>query len=163
MGGHAFFWDGVLSRYEGVGLDERTRMVPCRVLVKQPRGSRKADASTEHAPIPPSLVRGMYVSLSLHVSPNVPIGRVPEQAVRPGKTLWVVRDNRIKIVRNIRPIELASNNTVEGTTAKDWLIELAGSELRVDDEVVVSPLNFVTDGLEVRQQQNEVDHSLGDQ
>jgi multidrug efflux pump subunit AcrA (membrane-fusion protein) len=161
MAGHDFFWEGVLSRYEGVGLDERTRMVPCRVLVTQPRGSLDKNAPSEHAPVSPSLVRGMYVSLSLHVSPNVPLARIAEPAVRPGKIIWVVRDGRIKIIRNIRPVELVSRIGDDGSATKEWLIELAGSELRLQDQVVTSPLSFVTDGLEVRQQKNEVDHSLG--
>jgi multidrug efflux pump subunit AcrA (membrane-fusion protein) len=163
MAGHDFYWEGIVSRYEGVGLDERTRMVPCRVLVKQPRGSLRADAESEHSPIPPPLVRGMYVGLELHVSPNVPLGRVPEQAVRPGKTILVVREGRIRILRDIRLVELISQTNDAGTTTKEWLIELAGSGLKLNDEVVISPLNFVTDGLEVRQQKNEVNHSLGNQ
>jgi hypothetical protein len=105
----------------------------------------------------------MYVGLELHVSPNVPLGRVPEQAVRPGKTILVVREGRIRILRDIRLVELISQTNDAGTTTKEWLIELAGSGLKLNDEVVISPLNFVTDGLEVRQQKNEVNHSLGNQ
>ena len=162
MSGHEFLWPGILSRYEGIGLDERTRMVPCRVLVTDPRGTPSGDKPLDSDPLPPPLVRGMYVSMTLHISPNVPLGRVPEIAVRPGKTIWVVRDNRIKIIRDVRLVELIDGPSTSGLASKQWLVELAGTELRPHDEVVVSPLNFVTDGLEVRRQKNEVDHSLGD-
>ncbi|MFH1265708.1 MAG: HlyD family efflux transporter periplasmic adaptor subunit, partial [Planctomycetota bacterium] len=33
----AYEWTGVLSRYDGIGLDETTRTVPCRVVVDDPR------------------------------------------------------------------------------------------------------------------------------
>lgn len=52
LGGRRYAWEGVLSRYEGIGLDDRTRTVPVRVSVPNPRqvkllksGNRSAEES----------------------------------------------------------------------------------------------------------------------
>ena len=37
LGGHVYTWHGVLDRYDGFGLDEQTRMVPCRIVVDDPQ------------------------------------------------------------------------------------------------------------------------------
>lgn len=42
VAGREFEWDGVLWRYDGIGLDPKTRTVPCRVLVRSPRVARYA-------------------------------------------------------------------------------------------------------------------------
>ena len=43
IGDSVYEWDGTLSRQEGRGLDEKTRTLPCRVLVKDPRAVRALD------------------------------------------------------------------------------------------------------------------------
>ncbi len=37
LAGHTYHWDGILSRYDGSGLDPTTRTIPCRILVPDPR------------------------------------------------------------------------------------------------------------------------------
>jgi hypothetical protein len=95
----------------------------------------------------------MYVSVELHLSPNVPLASVPEHAVRPGKAVWVVRDGRLKVVRPVRLVELVNVADETGLEQSHWVIELAGSGMRPGDQVVASPLNYATDGMEVRVQQ----------
>ena len=36
LGGEKYCWDAVIDRYEGAGVDQQTRMVPCRVHVDDP-------------------------------------------------------------------------------------------------------------------------------
>jgi multidrug efflux pump subunit AcrA (membrane-fusion protein) len=90
-----YVWKGELWRIDGVGLDERTRTVPCRVIVRHPRevfsvteDGREVEASSG----PPALVRGMYVDVEIEAAPRTRLFRVPESAVRPGQkhhVIWV--------------------------------------------------------------------------
>jgi multidrug efflux pump subunit AcrA (membrane-fusion protein) len=92
-----YLWKGTLWRIEGIGLDERTRTVPCRVLVDEPRAvfsviedSREVKADGG----PPALVRGMYVDVDIDITPKTQLFRVPETAVRPGERherIWLTR------------------------------------------------------------------------
>ena len=73
LGGREYAWDGVLSRYDGLGLNERTRTVPCRVVVDQPRGARllKNTRLATNAIVPPTLVRGdVRVGVDSHATTN---------------------------------------------------------------------------------------------
>ena len=94
MAGRKYTWDGELSRFEGIGLDQATRTVPCRVVVPRPREVRVAAADSDGSASeiseegPPALVRGMYVSVEIHAKPEVSLLKVPERAVRPGGRLW---------------------------------------------------------------------------
>ena len=133
-------WDGVLSRYEGTGMDRDTRTFPCRVLVEQPRNVRLSD-SAGGRPIatPPTLLSGMFVTVRIPVTSPVPLLRVPVEAIRPGGQLWVVDDDTLR-VRNVSVAE----------TVGDWAVVRAGdSALRAGDRVVISPLASVTDGMTV--------------
>ena len=138
-------WDGVLSRYEGIGLDEATRTVPCRVVVKNPRGVRTTEV--EGVPsvaltAPPALVRGMFVAVHVHAKPQVNLLSVPETAIRPGSRLWRVSDGKLRIVQ-VRVL------AVVGDTAT---VQATASELAVGDKIVTSPLAFVGNNMAVREQ-----------
>lgn len=157
LGGQLHSWAGVLARYEGIGLDEKTRTVPCRVLVPNPRGQTPSDQAAQQSAAGRTsqlfLVRGMYVTVHLHLAPNVSLVRVSEEAVHPGKTVWVVRDNKLSIVRDVKLVEIVPGAAVAGIVTRDWLIEPDGEKLKAGDRVVVTPLSFASDGLEVREQQ----------
>jgi multidrug efflux pump subunit AcrA (membrane-fusion protein) len=146
FGGQQVAWDGVLSRYEGSGLDAQTRTVPCRILVSQPTQARaRVDESTSGAQAiaPPRLFSGMYVDIEIPIAAPVPLLELPLEAIRPGnsgRNVWVIREG----VLNIVPVEVAR---VERAHA---LIHATRAELQVGDLVVVSPLASVTDGMQVR-------------
>ena len=70
-----YTWSGRLERYDGLGLDEKTRTVPCRVVVDQPRQRTPADRSG-----PPALLRGMYVTIRIHITPQTPLLEIPSKA-----------------------------------------------------------------------------------
>ncbi len=144
MGGREYCWDGILSRFDGIGLDSQTRTVPCRVVVKSPRAVRVKDVDgARRVPTgPPALVRGMYVSVLVHTNPQDVLFDVPEQAVRPGDRLWRVRGGKLAVLKV----------QVVGVSADVATVQAKPEALGVGDKVVVSPLAFVEDGMAVREQ-----------
>jgi len=140
-GGLQYAWSGILDGYEGLGLDEQTRMVPCRVLVDEPTsvrmlGSAAAEsraASSVPDRAPPTLLRGMYVSIRIHVAPDHTVLRLPARGIQPGGKVARVRDGRLRLV----PVEVIQ-------TLEDEAMILASTEdLRAGDRVAVSPTPFL--------------------
>ena len=103
-----FQWRGSLTRFEGSGIDEKTRTVPCRVVVDDPREVTVAGDDARVGP--PALVRGMYVTVAIHATPNTQFVRLPEAAVQPGKTVLRVRDGRLDIVGPVELIQLSQGS-----------------------------------------------------
>ncbi|TWT67951.1 efflux RND transporter periplasmic adaptor subunit [Crateriforma conspicua] len=81
-------WDGHLMGFDGIGLDAATRTVPVRILVDAPSEYRDATGQVHHTAGPTALVRGMFVTVRLHLKPNVPLYVIPEKAIKPGNRLW---------------------------------------------------------------------------
>jgi len=139
--GVEYIWDGVLSRYEGTGLDAKTRMVPCRVRVDAPTRVRTdAGGSAVGGFSIPALFSGMYVAVRIPVAPSVPLLAIPSVAVRPGGRVWVVRDGALRFM-TVKTV-LATGETVV-------VRQPAGGELRPGDKVVTSPLASVKTGMPV--------------
>lgn len=135
-------WDGVLSRYEGTGLDTDTRMVPCRVLVTRPADARVVDANGK-APdvIPPSLLSGMYVTVRIPIRSPITLLKVPVEAVRPGGQLWIARKEKLHLAQVV-PVH----------TENDFaLIRQDAVQLDAGDRVIVSPLPAVAEGMALRE------------
>lgn len=132
-------WDGYLSRYEGTGMDRATRMFPCRVVVEQPEKTRINAPSGISAVSPPTLLSGMYVTVRIPIDSPVPLLQVPAESIRPGEQLWVARDGKLKVVT----ISLVR---VDGDSA---LVRQDGGLLKAGDEVIVSPLASVRDGMNI--------------
>lgn len=142
LAGDEFRWQGTLARYDGLGLDERTRTVPCRVVVPQPARPASGPASSgPAAPDGPALVRGMYVRVQVHALPDGALLQVPERAIRPGKVVWRVRDGLLQVV----PVTIAR---IDRDTAT---IRPSAGDLLAGDRVVVSPLVSAADGMAVRE------------
>ncbi|MCA9035002.1 MAG: HlyD family efflux transporter periplasmic adaptor subunit [Planctomycetaceae bacterium] len=134
-------WDGVLSRYEGTGMDRQTRMFPCRILVDEPTKTRVEDSLGGAAVSPPTLLSGMYVTVRIPVSSPTPLLQIPAEAIRPGELLWVVRDNKL----HITPIRLV--NVADDVA----LILQQGEAVNPGDRIIVSPLPSVKDGMPVQE------------
>jgi len=132
LGGKEYHWEGQLARFDGIGLEEATRTVPCRVSVDDPREVFVMGPAGEAQPAsgPPALVRGMFVTLRIHAKPKTKLLAVPERAIRPGDSLWRVRKGRLHAVA-VEVIEL---------TGKTAAIRAEADELVPGDLVVVSPL-----------------------
>jgi multidrug efflux pump subunit AcrA (membrane-fusion protein) len=144
MDDRRYEWDGVLSRQEGRGLDEKTRTLPCRVRVPDPTKLRALDRYGAALPVlppesPRSLLRGMFVEVWLHVDIAQPLVSVPQEAVRPTGDLFVMRDGRLAILRP-KPFHAAG-----GRIAYDE----RESGLLPGDRVVVSQLANPRDGMEI--------------
>ena len=139
-----YLWEGRLARYDGLGLDEKTRTVPCRIVVDSP-----LKRISTHANGPPALLRGMYVTVRIQVDPETPLLNVPEEAVQPGNIVWCVRDNKMAIVP-VNFVTLLDRSTTDGSIVRNALIYVDDpSQLTVGDQVVVSPLTFVRTGMDV--------------
>ena len=142
IAGKRFAWEGMLSRYEGTGIDEQTRTVPCRVLIDHPLERHLlGDEPSSGVVGPGALRRGMYVTVKIHARPVASMLRVPERAVRPGNVVWCVKDGQLRI-RRIRVADLLKDAV---------LVHADTSELKVGDHVVVSPVSLVHDGMPVRE------------
>ncbi len=140
-------WRGTLSRYDGIGLDERTRTVPCRVHVNDPLNVRVvADRPTTDVG-PPALVRGMYVDVKIELTGVGELVRIPEYAIRPGKVLWVARGSQLRVIKTLRLISLADPEP--GTESRYWIADATASRLLPEDQIVVSTLTAVTDGMPI--------------
>ncbi len=151
LGEREYHWEGVLWRYEGIGLDEATRTVPCRVLVSKPREMAATQAGSS-----PSvgglraLVRGMFVRVTVHAQPESPLLRFPERAVQPGNIVWCVRDGLLHVM----PLH---NITLQGDTV---LVAETAEGLHRSDVVVTTPLPVATHGMQVQLQNRST--AMGD-
>jgi multidrug efflux pump subunit AcrA (membrane-fusion protein) len=144
IGDRRYEWDGVLSRYEGKGLDEKTRTLPCRVRVPAPRRVRAIDRygaplATLPADAPRSLLRGMFVEVWLQVDVPRPLVSVPEEAVRPSGEVFVMRDGRLTVLHP-RPFHAAAGRVV---------FDQEESGLEPSDRIVVSQLANPRAGMEL--------------
>ena len=147
LAGRRYLWDGVLSRFDGIGVDERTRTVPCRVLVDHPRKVRLdgSDDASGRPVGPPALVRGMYVTVSVHAQPRMTLLEIPQQAVQPGNRVWQVIDGRLSI-RRIRVADSADDVV---------LVYAEASGLKPGMKLVSSPLALAIDGMAFRERAKE--------
>ena len=144
IGDRHYEWDGVLSRQEGRGLDERTRTLPCRVIVAKPAAVRAVDrygVTLESLPpgAPRALLRGMFVAVQVHVEAPGELVSIPEEARRPSGEIWVIRDGKLAIIHP-RPIQVADGKAI---------FESATSGLMAGDRVVTSQLTHPQAGMAV--------------
>lgn len=131
MGDRTYEWDGVLSRQEGRGLDEKTRTLPCRVLVANPADVKAIDRyGATMATLPPeaprSLLRGMFVDVLVQVSVPQSLVAVPQEAVRPSGEMFLMRNDKLVIVR-LRPFHsggglIAFNEADSGLLPTDRIV-----------------------------------------
>ncbi len=137
-------WRGILERFDGIGRDELTKSIPCRIVINEPiidapEGKR-------------ALVRGMYVKCRMEVdtstsSPDKKFLTFPEIAVRPGNYVWIVRDHVLQRI----DIEIADRieATLDGEIKPFVVVTADDESLRVGDKIVRSPLSQPTDGARV--------------
>ncbi len=144
VGDKRYEWDGFLSRQEGRGLEEKTRALPCRVIVAEPTKLRAIDrygAALETPPpgSPRALMRGMFVQIRVHVDSPHAIVSIPDEALRPNGEVWLIRDGRLEILRP-RAVQVAGGRA---------LFESGPSGLVAGDRVITSHLKYPRNGLPV--------------
>ncbi|MCA9005879.1 MAG: HlyD family efflux transporter periplasmic adaptor subunit [Planctomycetaceae bacterium] len=147
LGGRKFIWDGELSRFDGIGLDEKTRTVPCRIVVSDPRPSAilvNGQPTSQVVGAPP-LTRGMFVVIDIPLKGNVSLLEIPEMAIRPGNLVWVVRDGKLHSEK-VRVVDISGDQ---------MLVEQGASGLKPGDRVVISPLSTANEGMPVSEGDSE--------
>ncbi len=137
VAGRTYEWDGFFKRYDGLGVDERSRTVPCRIEVPNPRKYR-VDGQPSDGTGPRALLRGMFVQVQTKLRPKSELLRLPERAVRPGNEVWLVKEGS---TLDVVPVEVVwrEPGLVYVTADK--------SPLRSGDDVVVSPLPDARPGM----------------
>ena len=141
--GKELVWKGVLARYDGIGVDETTRTVPCRVVIDNPRS--EISGVKESRPTwsgPPALVRGMYVTVEIETKPEDALLQIPELALKPNGTVWIVRDGTLHI-QSVNVVEIQEGKVVLTRDGDERAV------LQPGDRVVVSPLPGAYDGMPV--------------
>lgn len=119
----AYTWQGELVGYDGIGLDEQTRTVPVRIVVDQPQEftvKRNGTVIGKHGDAsitgPTTLVRGMFVNLSLQLSPAVDLVVLPSESLKPGNRVWQFVPNESVLDVSIKP---AVKKTADETSSDE--------------------------------------------
>ncbi len=134
IAGRKFHWKGKLSRYEGRGINRKTRTVACRIRVSEPVRAEATDG-------PPTLMRGMYVTVALNVSPRVRLLRIPTRAIQPDGQVWTVEDGLLR-VHSVKPAKVLPDSVV---------VRADSTNLKAGDRVVITQLVTPFDGSRVRE------------
>lgn len=119
MGGRTYRWNGTLVRYDGIGLDSRSRTVPVKIEVEQPNRLLQPDGGEAQAASPSALVRGMYVSVRLLIKPQTPLVAIPSDAIRPGNRVWQFEADPSVVADPPAAATAGDNATAGDLAAKD--------------------------------------------
>jgi multidrug efflux pump subunit AcrA (membrane-fusion protein) len=141
LGDVSYHWQGLVNRYDGSGIDNQTRMIPCRVHVDKPLEVTVGESTTDSAVAfnPPTLMTGMFVKILIKAQPPIALLKIPQTAIQPGNIVWTVTDGKLK--RNIAKIAHSNER---------WVIAHQYADgLQTGDAVVVSPLATPISGLAV--------------
>jgi multidrug efflux pump subunit AcrA (membrane-fusion protein) len=137
-------WQGVLERFDGIGRDELTKSIPCRIVIENPV------VDTPHGQR--ALVRGMYVKCRMEVQTSTAAEdqkflTFPEVALRPGDFVWIVRDHKLARAE----VEIADRNwaMLDDEQVPFVIVALTKDGLQPGDEVVRTPLSQPTEGAKV--------------
>ena len=137
-------WQGTLERFDGIGRDELTKTIPCRIIIPQP--ITKTDFG------PRALVRNMFVKCRIEVQTSSSNGGddllyFDELALQPGNFLWKVVDNKLEMAK-VTVVD-RTEKTVDGKRKGLIVVRAIDGNLKNNDQVVVSPLSQPTNGAEV--------------
>ncbi len=148
LGNGRCLWQGTVAYLDGAQVDQQTRMVPCRVVVEDPRQVKfdgEAAETIKSAPL--TLMTGMFVNVQIHARPDVALLRLPEIAVQPGGRVWTVRQASQSDAAVWQLHEESIN--VAHASDETVLFYAYGSRLKPGDQVVTSPLAAPTEGARV--------------
>lgn len=143
-GGRTYAWNGVLSRQDGLGLDQATRTLPVRIRVEKPTQnivpqSLSNELSPDYSSDSLPLVRGMFVKVNLHCEPRRSLTVIPESVLRPGKQVWLIRNDELAM-ETIRIARIEQGQAY---------IDMTDSPLQIGDRIVSSPVPNARNGLPV--------------
>ncbi len=132
IAGQTMTWDGVVSRAEGK-LDERTRMVNIVVRVNDPFSKK------------PPLAPGLFVTVDIKGNTVSNAALIPRSAIRGRKTIWTVGAENVLKFSPVKVVTYYKNNA------------LIIVELNKNDQIILSGLRGVTDGMRVSPQPNKIE------
>ena len=131
-------WQGILERFDGIGRNETTKSIPCRIVVNNP--------VTETATGQRALVRGMYVKCRVVLpgrGSSLDLAGFASVGIRPGDYVWVVRDDKLRRFDvNVIDRTPCPRNKNERLV----VVALDDTGLKKGDRIVVSPLPQPIDG-----------------
>lgn len=136
-------WKGVLSRFDGIGRDDVTKTIPCRIYVDKPI------VETSQGQI--ALVRGMFVKcrMVVHVTGNESqLFSVPDIALHPDNSVWLVTSE--KVLKQIKVnVVNRTEHEVGGKLQSFVVVKVEPDQIKVGDQVVVTPLSQPFSGMPV--------------
>lgn len=135
--GRRYSWHGELNRQDGLGMDQRTRTMPVRIRVDDPHDCDFDSAGGTVGPI--VLMRGMFVQVDLHCEPQQPLLVIPEEAIRPGKNVWIADEGQLQI----QPVRIVR---IENGMA---YVDSRGGQLSEKQAIISSPVPGAKAGLSV--------------
>lgn len=146
VGGARYRWQGVLSYFDGGQVDRQTRMIPCRVYVREPLKFEVDDGSGKPGrnPAAVALMAGMFVQVTVHSHPDLLLVELPEVAVQPGNAVWTAGKvgDGFKLRQTTIRVAYSLDDTV--------LAYVDGNSLRAGDLAIVSPLAAPVEGATVK-------------
>ena len=137
-------WTGKLSNFDGIGRDEVTKTIPCRIIVPQPIATGAAG--------PRALVRNMYVKCRIEIQTSNENQQndlffFDELALQPGGFVWKVVESKLKKAR----VEVVdrTEKVVNGKRRGLVICRAIEGNIGTQDQVVISPLSQPTENAEV--------------
>ena len=137
-------WKGTLERFDGIGRDEVTKTIPCRIIVPKP--------ITETEFGPRALVRNMYVKCRVEVETSnsdasQDLLAINEMALQPGNFVWKVVDGKLQSAK----VEVVDRTERKFGDERIGVIVVRPIDGNIgpDDQVVVTPLSQPTNGAKV--------------
>lgn len=130
-------WKGRLMGYDGIGVDPATRTVPVRIVVDNPSQYFDEHDNAHEATGPTSLVRGMYVQVSLLIKPKTPLVVIPARALKPGNRVWqfVADESVLEEPAKMEPAQKnSSDKQGNGTSGKSSELAQQSDERTDSDE-----------------------------
>ena len=163
IGDEEVMWNGVFNRFDGIGIDETTKTIPCAIDVKNPL----AETKTGKKP----LVRGMFVTVRVVIDTTsllesgTQLIQFPAVAVHPGDFVWVVSQGilerrHVDVIDRIQ-LEDTSANAGEPTMLNPddpenlnfhkvmVVVRVRDNNIRPGDKIIVTPLAQPTVGAKV--------------
>jgi len=138
-GGLTYRWPAIVDRADA-SLDETTRNIEVFLRVPNPlRGGLLVDGDEgSSANEAPPLLLGAFVEARIDGASNSDFAAIPSSALRPGNTIWVVRDGNLRII----PVRVIQRS--------DKLAFITAGSIADGGELVVSSLSSPTDNMPVR-------------
>ena len=142
IGGVTYRWQGKLTYFDGAQVDKQTRMIPCRVNISAPEKFEMIGApeSSQGNPTAIALMAGMFVTVTIHATPDLDLVKLPEAAIQPGNSVWMVRQT--DDAATLHQVAVRVAHGLDDAV----LAYVDGDGLRAGDLVVVSPLAAPVEG-----------------